>query len=240
MAKNPEDFAPRQQPAIKAEAMTSANYRHNPADPLVVVSTMQFGFTVPLWDAEGKIAGAVRDGAPAFDIRTEIGLTVLSAVTSAFALFGVPVNSYAPPVKDEDKVWIHMTMGRPERLKMPPFVDETGKEKVGDIEGLFLRALETAGYGHGGGFNPMEPDRSRFLVGPGRTHPEVMVMRASSLWADGKEGNDARAILLDVTRYAKSEAHVGALHDMALLAGSVGSPIVDACRRRAAHAGWRK
>lgn len=240
MAKTPEDFAPRQAASNKAEAPSSATWKHNPADPIVVVSTMQFGFTVPLWDAEGRIPTGNRD-MPSFDLRTEIGLTVLSAATSAFALFSVAPNTYAPPVKDEDKVWISAAMSKPERLRMPPFVDETtGKEKVGEIEGLYLRALESVGYGRGGGYNPMDPDRSRFLVGPGRVHPEVMVMRASSLWADGKEANDARAVLLDVTRYSKSEAHVGALHDMAVLAGSVGSSIVDACRRRATHAGWRR
>ena len=240
MAKNPEDFAPRPAASIKAEALSSATWRHNPADPIVIVSTMQFGFTIPLWDAEGRIPGGDVQ-APAFDLRTEIGLTVLSAAVPVFSLFGVASNSYAPPVKDEDRAWVTAFMTKPDRLRMPPFVDETtGKEKIGDIEGLYLRALESVGYGRGGVYNPMEPDRSRFLTGPGRVHPEVMVMRSSSLWADGKEANDARAVLLDVTRYSKSEAHVGALHDMAVLAGSVGSSIVDACRRRATHAGWRR
>lgn len=243
MAKNPEDFAPRQQ-AIKAEALTPATWKHNPADPVVVVSTMQFGFSIPLWDESGRIPATAKDGGlvqPTFEVRTEIGLTVLSSMVSIFDLFEIDLGAYAPPPKDETKRWARIFVSKPERLAMPPFVDEAaGLPKVGEIEGMLLRAFEHIGMGCGMAYNPMHPDRSRFVTAPGRTHPEVMVMRASSIWADGKEGNDARSILLASTRYAKSEAHVGALHDMAVLAGSQGYMIAEACRKRAAHAGWRK
>jgi hypothetical protein len=241
MAKNPEDFA------LKAatsgdEVVTSANYRHIQSDPIIVVSALQFGFTVPRWDDRGRFPDTDDErskvdpwSAESWTMQTEIGPTVLSSEVTSFALVDAKMGSYVAPPKASDRRWIMIHMTARNHLQMSPFIGEDGSPKPAEVEAMLLRAFEYAGHGGKGKYDPRQPERSRFLIGPGQTCPEVMAMRQSQIFETTRRGSAAVAMLLRTVMHCKSMAHLGAVHDFAVLAGATGFPVAEACRKRLAQ-----
>lgn len=241
MAKNPEDFAPKA--TSGDEVVTSANYKHDPTDPLIAVSALQFGFTLPRWNDRGRFPETEQErgkvdpwAADSWMMRTEIGPTVLSGEVTTFALIDAKIGSgYVAPPKASDRRWIMIHMTALNHLQMAPFIGEDGSPKPGEVEGMLLRAFEYVGHGRAGAkYDPRKPEVSRFLVGPGQTSPDVMILRQSQIFAPSQRGSAAVALLLRTIRYCKAEAHIGAIHDFAVLAGATGYPVAEECRKRLA------
>lgn len=83
-------------------------------------------------------------------------------------------------------------------------------------------------------------DASRFCVAPGDNEPEIVVLQVGDLWGNGEDARAARSILERVISYSKSQAHIGALHDFAVLNLSHGGRIIaEKCRQRLRAFGGR-
>lgn len=208
-----------------------------PRDPYIVICRRPFTFDVPR-KAMGLAKPGVVNQAP-IRLFFEVGPTFLCASSTVWRFFGHNLSSSPPrAMSDEGRVVVEVRCGDNEILHGATFRGSERERKVADLEAALVRAMRFLGWDPAGDRASREVDevpevtRNRFTIAPGEVEADVAVMRISGLFGGSMEANAARAVLERTIGFCKSSAHLGALHDHAVLSGPIARIVAEKCRER--------
>lgn len=206
-----------------------------PLDPYIVICRRPFTFDVPR-KAMGLAKPGVVNQAP-IRLFFEVGPTFLCASSTVWRFFGHNLSSSPPrAMSDEGRVVVEVRCGDNEILHGATFRGSERERKVADLEAALVKAMRHLGWGATDD-RPADADvpevtRNRFTIAPGEVEADVAVMRISDLFGGSMEANAARAVLERTIGFCKSSAHLGALHDHAVLSGPIARIVAEKCRER--------
>lgn len=202
-------------------------------DPWIVVSCRRFAMEV---DPAALGRPSKGRGKPPV-ITTEIGATFLCYEGTVGALVGHNLSEALHGYDRSSLRTVEITCSDPAVVTGTIFRGPDAGRLHEKYEAALLECLKAKGWNPDekarASYNYDNVEASRFTKAPGDAAPSIIVIKASDLFnANTDDARYARHMVERLSSYAKSQAHIGALHDLAVRNLPEGRAIAEKCRAR--------